>query len=125
MVLALAVSTAADAGPELGIGYGVARAVVRLDADDHAVADEDLEQAAAAAVVRGAAGPDHLLFGGRLLDQGVAGVAAAEAGGEGLRGRGRRADEGAPAEEAAAAHGRGLDPLLQPAVRHGLPVSKK
>jgi hypothetical protein len=124
VILAFAIGPAADAGPELGVGDGVARTVVRLDANDAAVADEDLEQAAPAAVVGGAAGPDHALLGRRLLDQGVARVAAPEPRGQPLRRRGRRADERAPAKEAAPAHRRRLDLLLEGRRLHGRPNKK-
>ena len=58
MVLPLAVGPAADARAELRRLDAIGRAVVRLDADDDAVLDVELEQAAPAAVVRRAAGAD-------------------------------------------------------------------
>ena len=51
VMLAAAVSAAARAGPELGRFDGIGRPVVAFDADDDAIPDVDLEQAAAAAVV--------------------------------------------------------------------------
>ena len=127
MILSLAVGPAADTGPELGVGDGVAGAVVRFDADDDAVADEDLEQTTTAAVVGGTARPDHALFGGGLrgFDEGMARVAPAETGGKAFRGGSRRTDEGAPTQEAPPAHGRGLDLFLEGRTFHARLISEK
>ena len=56
VVLALAIGAAAGAGAQLRGLEGVGRTVVGLDADDDAVANVELEQTAAAAIVGGAAG---------------------------------------------------------------------
>jgi hypothetical protein len=107
MVLAAPIEAAADARAELGVLDPVGRAVVSLDADDLAVLDVDLEQATAAAVMRRAAGADHLDLGLRVLgcerDGGRGGEPTILAAGAALE-EGGSAEEGAPAEERAALH---------------------
>jgi hypothetical protein len=58
MVLALEIGTAAGAGDEPRPGDVVAGPVIGLESENPAVLDRRHEQAAAAAVVRRAAGPD-------------------------------------------------------------------
>ena len=65
VILTVPVGPAPDTGPELGIGDRVGRTVVAFDAGDDTVPDKDPEHAAAAAVVRRTAGPDHALPGAR------------------------------------------------------------
>ncbi len=109
MVLALAISPAANAGPKLGIGESVGGTVVRFDPDDLTFPDRHPEKAPAAAIVGRASGPDDAE--GRVLGPGGKGGyggrrVAGRSGGvkkrsERREGESRRPEERAPFQKTA------------------------
>jgi hypothetical protein len=98
MIFSAAIGPAARAGPQLRRGQRVAGPVVALDADDDSVTDVKLQQAAAAAVVGGAADAEDVYGAGRILAYGRFCAKP-------RKDKGGSADQRAPLKEAASRHG--------------------